>query len=503
VAALSVDPNLPVLPTFQTAVTQSKIEFSIKVSPNLAGSSRTVSAGPIDCTGEPTGALTVKFGLENMKQSGPNLNLSSGSLDWLLLGNTYVEVENAVGYSGTCSLNTSKLLASGLGAYIPIGTTPLYIAVTPFAELQASITLKAATHVQLNRIMASVQVAGGKQVSSGTYFRTFPPLSNPDFSIEVEATVSATVGVNVEFGVGVSAAVFTAGIFVRIGPKVTATAIARASTSTGLSLCFDVKATLVVRAGLRVGGLGGLLNEEHVFSDNDFGEKIIIPEKCIPKPRVAQVLSWDGNDVTVRNLAPGSPTTKLTNSPGLDLFAAWSPDAATIAFTSDRTGHREIFLMNADGSNQRQLTYSVAGHYASESSWSPDGTTIAFSDSTSGIWLTQPDGTNLRRITNEGYAPAWAADGSRIAFSTGSNGAHNFLVNPDGSGKSQLTSSLVLMFLPTWSSDSQRLSFVFGTGNSQSFVVLNRDGANLRTVQSPYLGQSCSLWKSGGCGDDY
>src|SRR6266545_4563150 len=58
---------------------------------------------------------------------------------------------------------------------------------------------------------------------------------------------------------------------------------------------------------------------------------------------------------------PSPPTAtaqlNLTNTPGAsDFQPAWSPDGATIAFTSDRDGDQEIYLMSADGSGQLDLT---------------------------------------------------------------------------------------------------------------------------------------------------
>jgi hypothetical protein len=54
--------------------------------------------------------------------------------------------------------------------------------------------------------------------------------------------------------------------------------------------------------------------------------------------------------------ADGSDPTNLTNDPGSDIIAAWSPDGTRIAFLSDRDGNIEVYVMNADGSNVANLT---------------------------------------------------------------------------------------------------------------------------------------------------
>ena len=67
--------------------------------------------------------------------------------------------------------------------------------------------------------------------------------------------------------------------------------------------------------------------------------------------------------------ADGSNQTNLTSSPAVDEFPSWSPDGSMIAFTSDRDGDYEIYVMDADGSNQTNITNSAA--YNKEPSWSP------------------------------------------------------------------------------------------------------------------------------------
>ncbi len=72
--------------------------------------------------------------------------------------------------------------------------------------------------------------------------------------------------------------------------------------------------------------------------------------------QIAFVSRRDGNsEIYVMN-ADGSGQTNLTNNPASDTFPAWSPDGSRIAFTSDRDGNQEIYVMNADGSGQTPLT---------------------------------------------------------------------------------------------------------------------------------------------------
>ena len=72
--------------------------------------------------------------------------------------------------------------------------------------------------------------------------------------------------------------------------------------------------------------------------------------------------------------ADGSDVRRLTHSPGLDIRPSWSPDGTRIAFTSNRDGNYEIYVMNADGTGQRRVTHNPGkDDYAT---WHPDGTKL-------------------------------------------------------------------------------------------------------------------------------
>lgn len=127
----------------------------------------------------------------------------------------------------------------------------------------------------------------------------------------------------------------------------------------------------------------------------------------------------------------GSGLTQLTENSGMNGNPAWSPDGKQIAFS--RTGkpvsQTKIWLMNADGSDQRILPnpQNNEGFHGVQPRWSPDGTRILFVGQrlcrnipTSGIYVMNADGSNNRPITNDtkncgGYGPAkWSPDGTKI-----------------------------------------------------------------------------------------
>ena len=135
-------------------------------------------------------------------------------------------------------------------------------------------------------------------------------------------------------------------------------------------------------------------------------------------------------DVYVLDLDGGGER-RLTYGPSIDTSPAWSPLGDLIAFTSNRNlaGAQQLFVMRPDGSEQRKLTaHPVLFHTEQRPAWSPDGSTIAFvADNrhpplgNSTIYLVDADGTNQRRLTwypgNDDW-PAWSPDG-QLAIARG------------------------------------------------------------------------------------
>ena len=183
--------------------------------------------------------------------------------------------------------------------------------------------------------------------------------------------------------------------------------------------------------------------------------------------------------------ADGSDELPLTSDPAPDRQPAWSPDATRIAFTSERDGADDIWAMDTDGSNQTRLTDDPG--VDNDPAWSPDGTKIAFASSRNGsidIWVMDANGSNQTALTSDtdpDILPAWSPDGTRIALS--SPGADNnydiWIMNADGTNPTNVTNTPESEIGAAWSPDGTRIAFTaVGDGDNLDIWVMDTDGSN-------------------------
>ena len=207
-------------------------------------------------------------------------------------------------------------------------------------------------------------------------------------------------------------------------------------------------------------------------------------EEPPPPARIAFHSDRDGNWEVYAMDADGSNQTNLTNNPANDRFPAWSPDGSSIAFDSDRDGNAEIYVMDADGSNQTNLTNNAAANEAVPD-WSPDGTKVSFNSArgVSGeIYVMNADGSDRTNLTDhpaDDFDAAWSPDGTSITFtSRRDDNTEIYVMNVDGSNQTRLTDDTAFALHPAWSADGSKISFYSNRYGNGEIYVMNADGSN-------------------------
>jgi hypothetical protein len=154
---------------------------------------------------------------------------------------------------------------------------------------------------------------------------------------------------------------------------------------------------------------------------------------------------WESSNLFV-NAGDGSESVQLTDDWWDDSGPAFSPDGSQIAFTSDRDGDQEIYVM-------------------------------------------RPDGTGLARVTEnpaQDFSPAYSADGSRIVFVSDRDGNQElYSVRADGSGEARITSSAADEQSPARSADGTRVAYVSDRDGKRDIYVGRTDGSDAVRILNP------------------
>jgi Tol biopolymer transport system component len=193
---------------------------------------------------------------------------------------------------------------------------------------------------------------------------------------------------------------------------------------------------------------------------------------------------------------------EVTLSQRGDHWPRYSPDGSRIVFFSTRTadgsdnGPAQIYTMNADGSNQTQLTSDLINQTPE---WTPDGR-IVFAHRTGlgawDIWIMNANGSHQHQITSLGGASIWPSPspkGGKVAFASDYTGQwHIYTIGYDGSGLRQITPAIpdgTSDWSPEWSPNGNYIAFTRETpdpstdaGVQEHTWMIRTDGSGLRQL---------------------
>jgi len=194
---------------------------------------------------------------------------------------------------------------------------------------------------------------------------------------------------------------------------------------------------------------------------------------------------------------------RLTRAHGNDFSPAWSPDGRRLAFRSTRNGNDEIYVMEADGRNQRRLTRNPEEDRSP--AWSPDGSRIAWGSIRNlnlEVWVMDANGSDERRLTEGGgnEYPSWSPDGAQIAFHSFRDGgaAEIYLMDADGGNERRLTRNPADDSFPAWSPDGERILFASTRFGSSDLFVMRPDGSEVTRLTDDPANEAFPAWSPDG-----
>ena len=188
---------------------------------------------------------------------------------------------------------------------------------------------------------------------------------------------------------------------------------------------------------------------------NDLGEPVRgrFPSWSPDGRQIAFDTSGPTSNIAIINL-DGTGSKQITNEPtSRSTRPDWSPDGRKLAFARGSVGNEQLYVMNVDGSDLIRVTDPGSGGHSQAPDWSPDGRRIVFQSNRDSrdtgrnqqIYVMNADGSDQRRLTNYAGAdvdPAWSPDGLLIAFERASaprNIDQVFVMSADGGQATPLT----------------------------------------------------------------
>ncbi|MFW5703310.1 MAG: DUF5050 domain-containing protein [Patescibacteria group bacterium] len=237
-----------------------------------------------------------------------------------------------------------------------------------------------------------------------------------------------------------------------------------------------------------------------VFSEAS-GYSEILPDKnpvrCFDggaTPRIVYYSFETGNgDIYVANY-DGTNKVNLTNSSAVEQNPLFSPDGSTIAYMSNESGDFDLYTMDSDGTNVVRLTttsvYERPVHFI-------NNTVLVYTESSTGvkqIYRQNIDGTGRTRISpmesDSAYGLNVSYDGTKIVYSSTVEGSpdpykHVFVMNPDGSNHTQLTTGSIYADFPVISPDNTTVLYTVSGDNNDFFTVPITGGSMTQLTNKP------------------
>ncbi|MFW5986100.1 MAG: chitobiase/beta-hexosaminidase C-terminal domain-containing protein [Halanaerobiales bacterium] len=208
----------------------------------------------------------------------------------------------------------------------------------------------------------------------------------------------------------------------------------------------------------------------------------------------------DGNDEEIYIMdEDGSDLKQVTDNPDGEFFANWAPNGEKIVFESDRDHTKsELYIRDIDGSTIRRLTNNNAHDWYPD--WSPGGHRILFASDRDGdfeIYTCDLYGEDVVQLTDndsDDKYPVWSSDGEKIVFASdrysGEGEYDIYVMDKDGDNVKQLTDNTAAEVSPVWSDNDDKIVFASDVDGDYAIYMIDSTGYNRKqlTEQSGFDG---------------
>lgn len=226
-------------------------------------------------------------------------------------------------------------------------------------------------------------------------------------------------------------------------------------------------------------------------------------EPGIAQTKVAFLSRQRGNKELFIMDYNGTNIRQITQERSIVLSPAWAPDGKEIAITTYRDRNPDLFAISLNGNGRRPLSQQPGLNSAA--AWSPDGGRLAFvltKDGNPEIYSMNRNGTDLRRLTNHAAidtSPAWSPTGRQIAFVSGRSGSPQiYIMEAEGSNVRRLTYQGTYNASPSWSPRGDRIAFGSMEGSRFDVFVINVDGSGLQRLTNGNGSNESPSWAPDG-----
>ncbi|MCC7519310.1 MAG: PD40 domain-containing protein [Verrucomicrobiae bacterium] len=183
---------------------------------------------------------------------------------------------------------------------------------------------------------------------------------------------------------------------------------------------------------------------------------------------------------------------RLTSDNSIVVAPAFNRAGTRLAFTSYRSGYPDVYVADYP-SGARRVVARYPGLNAG-AAFSPDGARLALTLSKDGnpeLYVMSAGGSNLQRLTRTRggeSSPSWSPDGSRIAYASDDGGRPQIYVIPSSGGRAQRVSSGGYCTEPSWSPDGKRIAYSVRSGGGFAVCAVGAEGGGAETL---YANGSC------------